>query len=51
MQLYDPNGRRKYLTPTERQEFIRASDGALQQIRTFAAPSSTPVAVSPRHWR
>src|ERR1039458_1589605 len=35
MQLYDPNGRRKYLTPAERQDFIRASEAALQQIRTF----------------
>jgi integrase/recombinase XerD len=35
MQLYDPNGRRKYLTPAERQDFIRASEEALKQIRTF----------------
>jgi integrase/recombinase XerD len=35
MQLYDTHGRRKYLTPTEREEFIRASETALQQIRTF----------------
>src|SRR5277367_6442367 len=35
MQLYDPNGRRKYLTPAERQDFIRASDDALKHIRTF----------------
>src|ERR1035438_308845 len=35
MHLYDLNGRRKYLTPAERQEFIRASEGALKQVRTF----------------
>jgi integrase len=35
MQLYDPNGRRKYLTPAERQEFIEASEAAFKQIRTF----------------
>jgi integrase/recombinase XerD len=35
MRLYDLNGRRKYLTPAERQDFITASEAALQQIRTF----------------
>jgi integrase/recombinase XerD len=35
MQLYDTNGRRKYLTPAERQDFIRASESSLRQIRTF----------------
>ena len=35
MQLYDTNGHRKYLTPAERQDFIRASEAALDQIRTF----------------
>jgi integrase/recombinase XerD len=35
MQLYDHNGHRKYLTPAERQDFIRASESALQQVRTF----------------
>jgi integrase/recombinase XerD len=35
MQLYDTNGHRKYLTPAERQNFIRASETALNQIRTF----------------
>jgi integrase len=35
MQLYDTNGRRKYLTPAERQEFIRASESCLRQVRTF----------------
>jgi integrase/recombinase XerD len=35
MHLYDQNGHRKYLTPAERQDFIRASESALRQIRTF----------------
>lgn len=35
MQLYDTNGHRKYLTPDERQDFIRASETTLNQIRTF----------------
>src|SRR5580704_3617750 len=35
MHLYDQNGHRKYLTPAERQSFIRASESALHQIRTF----------------
>lgn len=35
MHLYDTNGRRKYLTPAERQNFITASEATLQQIRTF----------------
>ena len=35
MQLFDTNGHRKYLTPTERRDFIHASEAALQQIRTF----------------
>lgn len=35
MEIYDPNGRRKYLTPAERQDFIRAADAALKQIGTF----------------
>jgi integrase/recombinase XerD len=35
MQIYDSNGRRKYLTPTERQDFIRASQACLNTIRTF----------------
>jgi integrase/recombinase XerD len=36
MQIYDSNGRRKYLTPAERQDFIRAaSEVALKQVRTF----------------
>ena len=35
MQLYDNNGQRKYLTPDERRNFIRASESAMQQVRTF----------------
>jgi len=35
MHLYDQHGHRKYLTPTERQDFIQASESALRQIRTF----------------
>jgi integrase/recombinase XerD len=35
MNLYDQNGQRKYLTPTERQNFIRASESALKHVRTF----------------
>jgi integrase/recombinase XerD len=35
MQLYDPNGHRKYLTPAERQNFIQASESAIRQVRTF----------------
>jgi integrase len=35
MDLYDQHGHRKYLTPSERQDFIRASESALRQIRTF----------------
>jgi integrase/recombinase XerD len=35
MQIYDTNGRRKYLTPTEREDFLEASEATLQQVRTF----------------
>jgi integrase/recombinase XerD len=35
MQLYDRHGHRKYLTPSERSDFIRASESALQKVRTF----------------
>jgi integrase/recombinase XerD len=35
MQLYDRHGHRKYLTPSERRNFIRASESALREIRTF----------------
>jgi integrase len=37
MQLYDQKGRRKYLTPSERQEFIHASEAARQTVSTFCA--------------
>lgn len=35
MQLYDRHGHRKYLTPSERSDFIRASESADQLIQTF----------------
>jgi integrase/recombinase XerD len=35
MQLYDRHGHRKYLTPSERRDFILASESALQQVRTL----------------
>jgi integrase/recombinase XerD len=35
MRLYDSTGRRKYLTPTERQEFLRAAEKAPCEVRTF----------------
>ncbi|HLJ45469.1 MAG TPA: tyrosine-type recombinase/integrase [Bryobacteraceae bacterium] len=35
MQLYDTAGRRKYLTPEERQEFLRAAENAPREVRTF----------------
>jgi integrase/recombinase XerD len=35
MQLYDRHGHRKYLTPSERRDFIRASESAGLQVRTF----------------
>src|SRR5580704_18838943 len=37
MQLYDFAGRRKYLTPAERQEFLRAAETAPQAVQTFCA--------------
>jgi integrase/recombinase XerD len=37
MQLYDCAGRRKYLTPTERREFLRAAENAPRDVRTFCA--------------
>ena len=37
MQLYDSAGRRKYLTPAERQEFLRAAENAPHAVRTFCA--------------
>ena len=35
MQLYDQHGHRKYLTPSERQAFIRASESAGEEVLTF----------------
>jgi integrase/recombinase XerD len=35
MQLYDSAGRRKYLTPAERQAFFRAAGNAPREVRTF----------------
>jgi len=35
MSLYDQNGHRKYLTPAERESFLRASESALRHIHTF----------------
>jgi integrase/recombinase XerD len=35
IQLYDRAGQRKYLTPAERQEFLRAAEAAPPQVRTF----------------
>ena len=37
MQLYGRAGQRKYLTPAERQEFLRASESAPRFVRTFCA--------------
>jgi integrase/recombinase XerD len=37
MQLYDCAGRRKYLTPAERREFLRAAESAPRAVRTFCA--------------
>lgn len=35
MQLYDPSGRRKYVTPAERQAFLGAAEAAPADVRTF----------------
>jgi integrase len=35
MQLYDSAGGRKYLTPTERDAFLRAAQNAPRSVRTF----------------
>ena len=35
MQLYDGAGQRKYLTPVERKEFLRAAETAPREVRTF----------------
>lgn len=34
-QLYDQNGQRKYLTPSEREVFLKAAEDAGREIRTF----------------
>src|SRR4051812_14338169 len=36
-QLYDQNGHRKYLTPAEREAFLKAADAATREVRTFCA--------------
>jgi integrase len=35
MSLFDADGKRKYLTPAERDAFIKAAEGAPREIRTF----------------
>lgn len=35
MQLYDQSGQRKYLTPSERQDFLTAAANATYDVRTF----------------
>jgi len=37
MQLYDPDGQRKYLTPGERDDFLKAAEAAPRDVRTFCA--------------
>lgn len=37
MQLYDPAGRRKYLTPGERQAFLAAAGNARDDVRAFCS--------------
>lgn len=37
MDLYDRNGHRKYLTPAERTEFLRAASTAAPHVHTFCA--------------
>lgn len=37
MNLYDRKGHRKYLTPAERDEFLKAAENAEREIRTFCA--------------
>jgi integrase/recombinase XerD len=37
MQLYDPDGQRMYLTPTERDDFLMAAEDAVREVRTFCA--------------
>ncbi len=36
-QLYDQSGHRKYLTPSEREAFLKAADAASREVRTFCA--------------
>ena len=33
--LYDDSGKRKYLTPAERETFLKAADEAEREVRTF----------------
>jgi integrase len=35
MRLYDDNGQRKYLTPEEREVFLKAAEVAPREVRTF----------------
>ena len=35
MQLYEPRGQRKYLTPLERDAFLRAALASAPEVRTF----------------
>jgi integrase/recombinase XerD len=35
MQLYDEDGQRKYLTPEERDTFLKAAEDAPREVRTF----------------
>ena len=35
MELFDASGRRKYLTPAQRQEFLRAAEAAPREVFTF----------------
>jgi integrase len=35
--LYDSRGHRKYLTPAEREAFLKAADEAEREVRTFCA--------------
>jgi integrase len=37
IQLFDAAGQRKYLTPTQRKDFLRAAKGAPQEVFTFCA--------------
>jgi integrase len=37
MRLHDLQGQRKYLTPTERAEFLKAAKVAPESVRTFCA--------------